>query len=95
MSVDDGFLKTGDSLSLTCLLTGLDSDVTFTWYNSSESTSGTDTANSSVLVVSPTSDETYTCNVASDADSNDQTNTTSLVDVYGKENKLFIRKIEN
>ena len=85
VSMDDGFLKNGDSLSLTCQLTGLDNAVTFTWFESSGSSSysPTDSSNSSILQVSPTSDETYTCNVVSDADSDDASNTTAAVEVYG------------
>ena len=83
--MDDGFLKNGDSLSLTCQLTGLDSSVTFTWFDSSGNSgySASDSSDSSVLEVSPTSDETYTCNVVSDADSDDASNTTAAVEVYG------------
>ena len=85
VTIDDGFLKNGDSMSLTCQLSGLESDVTFAWFDSTgTSSSGTDTTNSSVLSVSPTSDETYTCNVVSDADSDDSSNTTASVEVYGK-----------
>ena len=83
--MDDGFLKNGDSLNLTCQLTGLDNSVTFSWFDSSGGSSyvASDSSDSSVLEVSPSSDETYTCNVVSAADSDDASNTTAAVEVYG------------
>ena len=81
--MDDGFLKNGDSLSLTCQLSGLTNTVTFSWINSTGTYAGSDTADASVLEVSPTSDDTYTCNVVSDADADDASNNTAVVEVYG------------